>query len=64
MSTALSNYLGDSVSLASTFTLERYGSRILAQYINDGENEMVTFVETCVRKHRYQPATGHRIPEL
>jgi len=50
MLTALSNYLGDSVSrLASTFTLERYGvrsPRILAQHINDGENIMTTFVET------------------
>jgi len=47
MSTALSNYLGDSVCrLASTFTLERYGPRILAQHINDGENVMVIFVET------------------
>jgi len=52
MSTALSKYPGDSVSrLASTFTLERYGPRILVQHINDGENVMVTFVETSVRMH-------------
>jgi len=49
---ALSNYLSNSVSrLASTFTIERYGSRILAQHVNDGENVMVTFVETRVWMH-------------
>jgi len=42
-----SNYLDDRVSrLASTFTLERYGPRILAQHVNDSENVMVTFVKT------------------
>jgi len=47
MSTALSNYFSDSVSrLASIFTLERYDPRILVQHVNDGENVMVTFVET------------------
>jgi len=47
MSIALSNYPDDSVSrLVSTFTLARYGPRILAQHVNDGENVMVTFVET------------------
>jgi len=52
LSTALSNYLDNSVSrLASTFTLERYGPRILAQHVNDGENAMVTFVETRVWMH-------------
>jgi len=52
MSIALSNYLGDSVSrLASTFTLERYNSRILAQHVNDAENVMVTFVGTWVWMH-------------
>jgi len=49
LSTTLSNYLGNSISrLASTFTLERYGPRIFAQYVNDGENVMVTFVETRI----------------
>jgi len=44
LSTALSNYLGDSVSyLASTFILKRYDSCILAQHVNDDEN--LTFVE-------------------
>jgi len=52
MSTALSNYLGDSVGrLASTFTLEWYGPRILAQHVNDGENVMVAFVKTKVWMH-------------
>jgi len=52
MSAALSNYLSDCFScLASTFTLERYGPRILAQHVNDGENVMLTFVETWVRMH-------------
>jgi len=52
MSTALSNYLGDSIScLVSTFTLELYGPRILAQHVNDGENVIVTFVETRVWMH-------------
>jgi len=47
MFTTLSNYLGDSVSyLASTFTLERYGPRMLAQHVNGGENVMIIFVET------------------
>jgi len=51
-STALSIYLGDSVScLASTFILERYGPRVLAQHVNDGENVMVTFIETWVWMH-------------
>jgi len=65
LSTALSNYLGDSIiRLASTFTLERYDPCILAQHVNDDENVMVIFVETCMdASRRNQPATG-RIPEL
>jgi len=44
--------LSNSVScLASTFTLERYGPRLLAQHVNDGENVMVTFVEMRVWMH-------------
>jgi len=47
MSTALSNYLGDSISrLASTFTLERYDPRVLAQHIDDGKYVVVATVET------------------
>jgi len=45
MSTALSNYLGDSVSSFDSTTLERDGLRILA-HVDDGENVMVIFVET------------------
>jgi len=46
MSTTLSNYLGDSVScLASTFSLERYGLRVLAQCIDDGKYVVVAVVE-------------------
>jgi len=52
LSTALSNDLGNSVSrLASTFTFERYGPRILAQHVNEDENVMVAFVETRVWMH-------------
>jgi len=65
MSTALSNYLDNSVSRLA-FTLEWYGSRILAQHVDDDKNVMVTFVETreygCIST--ISACQSHRILEL
>ena len=37
--------------LASTLALERYGSRVLAQHIDDGEYVVVASVKARVRVH-------------
>jgi len=46
MSTALSNYLDDSVNhFAFTFILKQYGLRVLAQHIDDDKYVVVAVVE-------------------
>jgi len=51
-SSIVSNYLCDRCShFSSIFCFERYGPCILTQHVDNGENVLVTFVESCVRTH-------------
>jgi len=48
----ISNYFCDHcIYIISALSLERYGPCILVQHIDNGENAMVTFVESRVRTH-------------
>ena len=51
-SSIVSNYLCYRCNhLISILCFERYGPCILTQYIDNGKNVMVTFIESCVRAH-------------
>jgi len=65
-SSIISNYLCDRYShLISIFDFQWYGPCMFTQYIDNGENVVIMFVESCKGASRpNQPTTGHRIRKL
>jgi len=63
-SIVLNYFCNRSSYFISTLGFERYGPRILVQHVNDNENVMVTFVESCIKTYPHPLATGHHIRKL